>query len=279
MRPAHVATARFAVTWLDIDAPPGVNRCRSVLCAPPRSENRREARAVHRSPGGPAIYVGAGLTVLKSVPLRYLSGGLVATSGCRGIVLGLALQKPPLADVFFRAIRRRTSKAPFQVGDPRFSSATTSRDKVVEMELGARSGSKRDGGGIFAIVPQQRRRAKLGNRQPERGRNRDRAVVSAAVVSGIVPIRTRLSRFSQDRRRCVVFRPYPGNASRRVVALARMGFRAGNSYTISFSVTGQPNFVGSAKSLLLPPLPRQANSTTPRLLTRGRTRSGEPRRQ
>ena len=75
-----------------------------------------------------AIYVGAGLIVLKSV-LALSVGGLVATSGIVAIVLGLALQST-LSDVFSGIAV--DIEAPFQVGD-RISLGNNIEGQVVEM--------------------------------------------------------------------------------------------------------------------------------------------------
>jgi small-conductance mechanosensitive channel/CRP-like cAMP-binding protein len=206
-----------------------------------------------------AIYVGAGLIVLKSV-LALSVGGLVATSGIVAIVLGLALQST-LSDVFSGIAV--DIEAPFQVGD-RISLGNNIEGQVVEMNW--RSIRVQTDGANIAIIPNS-------------------VVAKLEIVNQSVPTRVRAVSVqlwcaaSGDPERVVevlqeatllcppiLGTPAPG------VTLNRVGPRW-NNYTISFSVS-DTQLVGSTKSLLLRHARKQLYHA--RLLSHGRTRSEQP---
>ena len=206
-----------------------------------------------------AIYVGAGLTVLKSV-LAIPVGGLVATSGVVAIVLGLALQNT-LADVFSGIAV--DIEAPFQVGD-RVSLGNNIEGQVVEMNW--RSIRIQTDGADIAIVPNSVvAKLEIVNRSVP---NRDRAVS----VQLWCPARADPERVVEVLQEATLLCPTILETPAPGATLTRMGPRW-NSYTISFSVPDS-QLVGAAKSLLLRQARRQLYHA--RLLGLGRTRSGEP---
>jgi len=173
--------------------------------------------------------------------------------------LGLALQNT-LADVFSGIAV--DIEAPFQVGD-RVSLGNNIEGQVVEMNW--RSIRIQKDGADIAIVPNSVvAKLEIVNRSVP---NRDRAVsVQLWCPDRADPERVVEVLQGGD----AVVSVHPGNSSASV-ALTRMGPRW-NSYTISFPVPDS-QLVGSAKSLLLRHARRQLYHA--RLLTRGRTRSGE----
>jgi small-conductance mechanosensitive channel/CRP-like cAMP-binding protein len=206
-----------------------------------------------------AIYVGAGLIVLKSV-LALSVGGLVATSGIVAIVLGLALQST-LSDVFSGIAV--DIEAPFQVGD-RISLGNNIEGQVIEMNW--RSIRVQTDGANIAIIPNS-------------------VVAKLEIINQSVPTRVRAvsvqlwcAAWADPERVVDVLQeatllcppvlgtPAPG------VTLARMGPHW-NNYSISFSVS-DTQLVASTKSLLL----RHARTQLyhARLLGRSRTRSEQP---
>jgi small-conductance mechanosensitive channel len=206
-----------------------------------------------------AIYVGAGLTVLKSV-LAIPVGGLVATSGVVAIVLGLALQNT-LADVFSGIAV--DIEAPFQVGD-RVSFGNNIEGQVVEMNW--RSIRIQTDGADIAIVPNSVvAKLEIVNRSVP---NRDRAV-SAQLWC---PARADPERVIEVLQEATLLCPPILETPAPSVTLTRMSPRW-NNYTISFSVSDS-QLVATAKSLLLRHSRTQLYHA--RLLTRDRTRSGEP---
>jgi len=206
-----------------------------------------------------AIYVGAGLTVLKSV-LAIPVGGLVATSGVVAIVLGLALQNT-LADVFSGIAV--DIEAPFQVGD-RVSLVNNVEGQVVDMNW--RSIRIQTDGADIAIVPNSVvAKLQIVNRSVP---NRDRAV-SAQLWC---PARADPERVIEVLQEATLLCPPILETPAPSVTLTQMGPRS-NSYTISFSVPDS-QLVATAKSLLLRHARRQLYYA--HLLSRGRARSGEP---
>jgi small-conductance mechanosensitive channel/CRP-like cAMP-binding protein len=206
-----------------------------------------------------AIYVGAGLIVLKSV-LALSVGGLVATSGVVAIVLGLALQST-LSDVFSGIAV--DIEAPFQVGD-RISLGNNIEGQVVEMNW--RSIRVQTDGADIAIIPNS-------------------VVAKLEIVNRSVPTRVRAVSVqlwcaaSGDSERVVeilqeatllcppiLATPAPS------VTLNRIGPRW-NNYTISFSVP-DTQLVAGTKSLLLRHARKQLYHA--RLLSHARTRDEEP---
>jgi small-conductance mechanosensitive channel/CRP-like cAMP-binding protein len=183
-----------------------------------------------------AIYVGAGLIVLKSV-LALSVGGLVATSGIVAIVLGLALQST-LSDVFSGIAV--DIEAPFQVGD-RISLGNNIEGQVVEMNW--RSIRVQTDGANIAIIPNS-------------------VVAKLEIVNQSVPTRVRAvsvqlwcavaadpERVVEVLQEATLLCPPILATPAPSATLNRMGPRF-NNYTISFSVS-DTQLVGSTKSLLL----------------------------
>jgi small-conductance mechanosensitive channel/CRP-like cAMP-binding protein len=204
-----------------------------------------------------AIYVGAGLIVLKSV-LALSVGGLVATSGIVAIVLGLALQST-LSDVFSGIAV--DIEAPFQVGD-RISLGNNIEGQVVEMNW--RSIRVQTDGANIAIIPNS-------------------VVAKLEIVNQSVPTRVRAvsvqlwCAVSADPERVVEVLQEATLLCPPILAtpapsatLNRMGPRF-NNYTISFSVS-DTQLVGSTKSLLL----RHARKQLYHARLLGRKRSEQP---
>jgi small-conductance mechanosensitive channel/CRP-like cAMP-binding protein len=206
-----------------------------------------------------AIYVGAGLTVLKSV-LAIPIGGLVATSGIVAIVLGLALQNT-LADVFSGIAV--DIEAPFQVGD-RVSLVNNVEGQVVEMNW--RSIRLQTDGADIAIVPNSVvAKLQIVNRSVP---NRDRAVSAQLWCPGRADPERVIEVLQEATLLCPPILETPAPS----VTLSQMGPRW-NNYTISFSVPDS-QLVATAKSLLLRHARRQLYHA--RLLSHGRTRSAQP---
>jgi small-conductance mechanosensitive channel/CRP-like cAMP-binding protein len=206
-----------------------------------------------------AVYVGAGLIVLKSV-LALPVGGLVATSGIAAIVLGLALQST-LSDVFSGIAV--DIEAPFQVGD-RISLGNNIEGQVIEMNW--RSIRVQTDGADIAIIPNS-------------------VVAKLEIVNRSVPTRVRAVSVqlwcaaSRDPERVVevlqeatMLCPPILEAPAPSVTLSQMGPRW-NYYTISFSVP-DTQLVATTKSLLLRHARQQLYHA--RLLCRGRTRGEQP---
>jgi small-conductance mechanosensitive channel/CRP-like cAMP-binding protein len=244
----------FAVTWWILSARVIVA---ILYFALHHDRKSREAR-LFIDLAAAAVYVGAGLTVLKSV-LAIPVGGLVATSGVVAIVLGLALQNT-LADVFSGIAV--DIEAPFQVGD-RVSLGNNVEGQVVEMNW--RSIRIQTDGADIAIVPNSVvAKLQIINRSVP---NRDRAV-SAQLWC---PARADPERVIEVLQEATLLCPPMLETPAPSVTLTQMLPRS-NSYTISFSVSDS-QLVGTAKSLLLRHARRQLYHA--RLLSRGRTRSGE----
>jgi small-conductance mechanosensitive channel len=206
-----------------------------------------------------AIYVGAGLTILKSV-LAIPVGGLVATSGVVAIVLGLALQNT-LSDVFSGIAV--DIEAPFQVGD-RVSLGNNIEGQVVEMNW--RSIRIQTDGADIAIVPNSVvAKLEIINRSVP---NRNRAVA----VQLWCPARADPERVVAALQEATLLCPPILETPAPSATLARMGPRW-NNYSISFTVADS-QLVAAAKSLLLRQARRQLYHSG--LLTRDRTR---PKRQ
>jgi small-conductance mechanosensitive channel/CRP-like cAMP-binding protein len=206
-----------------------------------------------------AIYVGAGLIVLKSV-LALSVGGLVATSGIVAIVLGLALQST-LSDVFSGIAV--DIEAPFQVGD-RISLGNNIEGQVVEMNW--RSIRVQTDGANIAIIPNS-------------------VVAKLEIVNQSVPTRVRAvsvqlwcaveadpERVVEVLQEATLLCPPILATPAPSATLNRMGPRF-NNYTISFSVS-DTQLVGSTKSLLLRHARKQLYHA--RLLGHRRTRSEQP---
>jgi small-conductance mechanosensitive channel/CRP-like cAMP-binding protein len=206
-----------------------------------------------------AIYVGAGLIVLKSV-LALSVGGLVATSGVVAIVLGLALQST-LSDVFSGIAV--DIEAPFQVGD-RISLGNNIEGQVVEMNW--RSIRVQTDGADIAIIPNS-------------------VVAKLEIVNRSVPTRVRAvsvqlwcaasgdpERVVEVLQEATLLCPPILETPTPSATLNRMGPRW-NNYTISFSVA-DTQLVGSTKSLLLRHARKQLYHA--RLLSHGRTRGEQP---
>jgi len=205
-----------------------------------------------------AIYVGAGLIVLKSV-LALSVGGLVATSGVVAIVLGLALQNT-LADVFSGIAV--DIEAPFQVGD-RISLGNNTEGQVVEMNW--RSIRIQTDGADIAIIPNS-------------------VVAKLEIINRSVPTRVRAVSVqlwcaaSADPERVVevlqeatMLCPPILQTPAQSVTLSRIG-PLWSSYTVSFSVPDTQS-VATTKSLLLRYARKQLHHA--RLLTNERTRSAQ----
>jgi small-conductance mechanosensitive channel/CRP-like cAMP-binding protein len=206
-----------------------------------------------------AIYVGAGLIVLKSV-LALSVGGLVATSGIVAIVLGLALQST-LSDVFSGIAV--DIEAPFQEGD-RISLGNNIEGQVVEMNW--RSIRVQTDGANIAIIPNS-------------------VVAKLEIINQSVPTRVRAvsvqlwcaaaadpERVLEVLQEATLLCPTILETPAPSASLNRMSPRW-NNYTISFSVS-DTQLVGTTKSLLLLRARKQLYHA--RLLGRGRTRSEQP---
>ena len=206
-----------------------------------------------------AVYLGAGLIVLKSV-LALSVGGLVATSGIVAIVLGLALQST-LSDVFSGIAV--DIEAPFQVGD-RISLGNNIEGMVVEMNW--RSIRVQTDGANIAIIPNS-------------------VVAKLEIVNQSVPTRVRAvsvqlwcaaaadpERVVEVLQEATLLCPSILETPAPSATLNRMGPRF-NNYTISFSVP-DTQLVASTKSLLLLHARKQLYHA--RLLGHGRTRSEQP---
>ena len=204
-----------------------------------------------------AVYIGAGLIVLKSV-LALSVGGLVATSGVVAIVLGLALQNT-LADVFSGIAV--DIEAPFQVGD-RVSLGNNIEGQVVEMNW--RSIRVQTDGADIAIIPNS-------------------VVAKLEIVNRSVPTRVRAVSVqlwcaaSGDPERVVaviqeatLLCPPILETPAPSVTLNRVGPRW-NNYTVSFSVP-DTQLVASTKSLLLRQARRQLHRHAALLSHRNRLR-------
>jgi small-conductance mechanosensitive channel/CRP-like cAMP-binding protein len=245
----------FAVTWWILSARVIVA---ILYFALHHDRKSREARLFIDLTAA-AIYVGAGLIVLKSV-LAIPVGGLVATSGVVAIVLGLALQNT-LADVFSGIAV--DIEAPFQVGD-RVSLGNNIEGQVVEMNW--RSIRIQTDGADIAIVPNSVvAKLEIVNRSVP---NRNRAVS----VQLWCPARADPDRVVEVLQDATLLCPPILDTPVPSATLTRMGPRW-NNYTIAFSVPDS-QLVGTAKSLLLRHARRQLYHA--RLLTRSRARSGEP---
>ena len=223
-----------------------------------QDRNSREAK-LFIDLAAAALYVGAGLIVLKSV-LALSVGGLVATSGIVAIVLGLALQNT-LSDVFSGIAV--DIEAPFKVGD-RISLGSNIEGQVVEMNW--RSIRVQTDGADIAIIPNS-------------------VVAKLEIINRSVPTHVRAvsvqlwSAASGDPERVVevlqeatLLCPPILQSPAPSVTLNRIGPRW-NNYTISFSVA-DTQLVTSSKSLLL----RQARKQLyhARLLHPGRARDEQP---
>ena len=183
-----------------------------------------------------AVYVGAGLIVLKSV-LALSVGGLVATSGVVAIVLGLALQNT-LSDVFSGIAV--DIEAPFQVGD-RISLGNNIEGQVVEMNW--RSIRVQTDGADIATIPNS-------------------VVAKLTILNRSVPTRVRTvsvqlwcpdssdpERVLEVLREATLLCPDILATPAPNTSLGRMGPHW-NNYSISFSVA-DTQLVGATKSLLL----------------------------
>ena len=206
-----------------------------------------------------AIYIGAGLIVLKSV-LALSVGGLVATSGVVAIVLGLALQNT-LSDVFSGIAV--DIEAPFQVGD-RISLGNNIEGQVVEMNW--RSIRVQTDGADIAIIPNS-------------------VVAKLEIVNRSVPTRVRAvsvqiwcaasgdpERVVEVLQQAILLCPTILETPAPGVTLNRIGPRW-NNYTISFSVP-DTQLVASTKSLLLRHARKQLYHA--RLLGHDRKRAAPP---
>lgn len=245
----------FAVTWWILSARVIV----AILYFALNHDRKSREAKLFIDLAAAAVYVGAGLTVLRSV-LAIPVGGLVATSGVVAIVLGLALQNT-LADVFSGIAV--DIEAPFQVGD-RVSLGNNVEGQVIEMNW--RSIRIQTDGADIAIVPNSVvAKLQIVNRSVP---NHDRAV-SAQLWC---PARADPERVIEVLQETTLLCPPILETPAPSVALTQMGPRW-NSYTISFSVPDS-QLVATAKSLLLRHARRQLYHA--RLLGRGRTRSGQP---
>lgn len=183
-----------------------------------------------------AVYVGAGLIVLKSV-LALSVGGLVATSGVVAIVLGLALQNT-LSDVFSGIAV--DIEAPFQVGD-RISLGNNIEGQVVEMNW--RSIRVQTDGADIAIIPNSVvAKLEIVNRSvPTR--------VRTVSVQLWCPVSSDPDRVLEVLREATLLCPAILATPAPSMTLVRMGPHW-NNYSISFSVA-DTQLVGATKSLLL----------------------------
>jgi small-conductance mechanosensitive channel/CRP-like cAMP-binding protein len=230
----------------------------AVLYYTRRDRNSREAK-LFIDLAAAAIYIGAGLIVLKSV-LALSVGGLVATSGIVAIVLGLALQNT-LSDVFSGIAV--DIEGPFRVGD-RISLGNNIEGQVVEMNW--RSIRVQTDGADIAIIPNS-------------------VVAKLEIINRSVPTRVRAvsaqlwcaasgdpERVVEVLQEATLLCPPILETPAPSVALNRVGPRW-NNYTVSFSVS-DTQLVSSTKSLLL----RQARKQLyhARLLHQGRTRDEQP---
>ena len=206
-----------------------------------------------------AIYVGAGLIVLKSV-LALSVGGLVATSGVVAIVLGLALQST-LSDVFSGIAV--DIEAPFQIGD-RISLGNNIEGQVVEMNW--RSIRVQTDGADIAVIPNSVvAKLEIVNRSVP---TRDRAVsVQLWCASSGDP-----ERVVEVLQEAILLCPAILETPAPSVTLSRVGPRW-NNYTISFSVPDS-QLVASTKSSLLRQTRKQLYHA--RLLHHRPTRSEQP---
>ena len=183
-----------------------------------------------------AIYLGAGLIVLKSVLALPLQG-LVATSGVVAIVLGLALQNT-LSDVFSGIAVG--IEAPFQVGD-RVSLGKNIEGQVVEMNW--RSIRVQTDGDDIAIVPNSVvSKLEIVNRSvPSR--------VRAVSVDIWCPAMANADRVIDVLSQATLLCPAILEAPPPSVSLTRAG-PTWHSYAIFFSVQ-DTSLVAGTKSLLL----------------------------
>ena len=223
-----------------------------------RDQKSREAK-LFIDLAAAAVYVGAGLIVLKSV-LALSVGGLVATSGVVAIVLGLALQNT-LSNVFSGIAV--DLEAPFQIGD-RISLGNNIEGQVVEMNW--RSIRVQTDGANIAIIPNSVvAKLEIVNQSvPTRVR-----AVSAQIWCGASGDPERVVEVLQEATMLcppILETPAPS------VTLNRIGPRW-NQYTISFSVADS-QVVASTKSALLRHARKQLYHA--QLLGHGRTRSEPP---
>ena len=183
-----------------------------------------------------AVYVGAGLIVLKSV-LALPVGGLVATSGIVAIVLGLALQNT-LSDVFSGIAV--DIEAPFKVGD-RISLGSNIEGQVVEMNW--RSIRIQTDGADIAIIPNSVvAKLEIVNRSvPSR--------VRAVSVQLWCPASGDPDRVVEVLQEATLLCPAILEKPAASASLTRMGPHW-NSYSISFSVA-DTQLVAATKSTLL----------------------------
>jgi small-conductance mechanosensitive channel/CRP-like cAMP-binding protein len=183
-----------------------------------------------------AVYVGAGLIVLKSV-FTLPIGGLVATSGIVAVVLGLALQST-LSDVFSGIAVG--IEAPFKVGDRIYLDDST-EGQIVEMNW--RSICVQTDGADIAVIPNSVvAKLKILNRSVP---TRVRTVSAQSWCPATSDPDTTIEVLEKAAMLCFAELSDPSPS----ITLTRMG-NSRNLYTIKFSVS-DTKLVDSTRSQLL----------------------------